>query len=241
MSKFFEALQRQAAPPPRQAGSATPAIRPVKLQLVPMVQAVPAELSRDDALLHLAEQVSAMATVSESSRLFVAGCDPGDGTSSIAVALALDLSQRLGMPTALVDAHLQHPTLQNFFTRNDAPDSRAVAQTLRPSGLPRLDLMVNSLGDTAEELVERTKAELPRYRSAVVDLGVPRLDPSVLRIVQPEDLILIVARYGQTERRDLLATVRTFSAANHPAAGVIFNAVKNPIPNWLKRIVRIGG
>jgi len=238
MSKFFEALQREAASSPRKSDQTPVPVRPVKLALVPTVQTVPAELARDEGLFHLTEQLSAIASVSEATRMFVAGCDPGDGASSVAVALALDLSQRLGLSTALVDAHLQHPGLQNFFPRND---SGAGVSSLRPAGIPRLDLVLNTLGQSADQLMQEVEGILPRYRAAVVDLGVVRLDPSLLRMIRPADLVLLVARYGHTERRHLVATARAFAAANHPAVGVIFNAVKNPIPNWIRRIVRIGG
>ncbi len=241
MSKFFEALQREFASSPGKTDRTAVAVRPVKLSLVPTVQTLPAELAREDGLYHLAEQLSAIASVSEASRLFVAGCNPGDGASTVAVALALNLSQHFGLPTALVDAHLQHPGLQNFFPRSDSAEARGPALPSRSTGLPRLDVMLNSLGQTTEQLIDEVEANLPAYRAAVIDLGVVRLDPSLLKLVKPDDHILLVARYGHTERRHLLASARAFSAANHPAIGVIFNAVKNPIPDWMRRIARIGG
>lgn len=248
MSKFFGALQRdfgstagRSAPEPSIDRSI--AIRPTKLVLIPAAQIVPAELARNEELFHIAEQVSAFVSVSGARRLFVAGCDPGDGATTIAVALALGLSQQLGTPTALVDADLQHPGLQNLFPRNDpgAEDARTRGGLTRPSGLPRLDLVLNSLGESSAQLAEEIEASLPRYRAAVVDLGVVRLDPSLLKLVKPDDLVLLVARYGQTERNHLIASTRAFAAVNHPASGVIFNAVHNQIPQWVRRIVGIGG
>jgi Mrp family chromosome partitioning ATPase len=241
MGKFFEALQRESVPLATSA-DAPAAVRPVKLSLVPAAQTVPAALGREEEIYHLAEQVSAIASISEASRLFVAACAPGDGASSVAVAIALNLSQHLGVSTALVDAHLQHPGLQNFFPREDAgkADLRG-SLAVRGAGLPRLDVVMNSLGQTAEQLMEEIETTLPSYRAAVIDLGVVRLEPSLLKLVKPNDLVLLVARYGHTERRHLLASARAFSAANRPAAGVIFNAMRNPIPEWIRRIVRIGG
>jgi Mrp family chromosome partitioning ATPase len=248
MSKFFEALRRDldSAPdePVLDESIDTPvAVRPTKLVLIPAAQTIPAELVRNKQLFHLVEQVSAAASISETSRLFVAGCNPGDGASTIAVALALGLSQQLGTSTVLVDADFQHPGLQNFFPRNDpgARDARAHGALTRPSGLPRLDLVLNSLGELPAEMAEEVETVLPRYRAAIVDLGVVRLDPSLLKMVKHNDLVLLVARYGQTERHHLLSSVRAFAAVNHPASGVIFNAVRNPVPQWLRRIVGMGG
>ncbi|MDO8432693.1 MAG: hypothetical protein Q7S58_09820 [Candidatus Binatus sp.] len=241
MSKFFGALQQRAASPPGSTERLSGQVRTVRLSLVPNIQAVAAELARDEGLYHLAEQFSALASVTDGSRLFVAGCNPGDGASSVAAAIALDLSQRLGLPTALVDAHLQHPGLQNVFPRNDTAISERSGSLIRNTGLPRLDLMLNTLGQATEQLIQDVNATLPRYRAAVVDLGVARLDPSLLRLIRPADIVMLVARYGHTERRHLLGAVRAFTAANHPAIGVIFNAVQNPIPEWLRRIIGIGG
>jgi len=248
MSKFFGALQRNfepapGRPAPDQSNNTSVVIRPTRLVVIPAAQTTPAELARNQQLFHIAEQVSAFASVSAASRLFVAGCNPGDGASTIAVALALALSQQLGTPTALVDADLQHPGLQNFFPRNDpgAADARTRGRLTRPSGLPRLDLLLNSLGESPAQLAEEAEAALPQYRAAVVDLGVVRLDPSLLKLVKRDDLVLLVARYGQTERHHLLASTRAFVAVNHPATGVIFNAMHNPIPQWVRRIVGIGG
>src|SRR5262249_39037301 len=241
MSRFFEALQRESAAPGERSAIVT---RAVKLSLVPTVQPVPAGLARDAGLYSLAEQLSAIASVSADSRIFVAGCNPGDGASSVAVALALDLSQHLGLTTVLIDAHLQHPSLKNFFVRNDAiavDGPRGACPLIRNTGLQRLELVLSSLGQTPERLIEDIEAALPRYRTAVFDLGVPRLDASLLRLIRPSGLALLVVRYGRTERRQLLSSVRAFSAANHPAVGVIFNAVRNEMPGWLRPIVRIGG
>ncbi len=47
--------------------------------------------------------------------MLVTGCRPGDGASTIAMGLALDLSQRLGLRTLLVDAHLRRPGLHKMF------------------------------------------------------------------------------------------------------------------------------
>ncbi len=240
MSKFFRALQRDMAPSPGPTELLAAPARTVKLALVPTVQAVPGELARDKGLFHLAEQFSALASVSEGSRLFVAGCRSGDGASSVAAALALDLSQRLGLRTALVDAHLQHPALQNFFPRQD-PVSSERGSMVRSAGLPRLDLMLNTLGQATEQLIQDIDATLQRYRVGVVDLGVPRLDPSLLRLIKPTDAVLLVARYGHTERSHLLGAVRSLNAANHPAVGVIFNAVRSPVPEWIRWVGRIGG
>jgi Mrp family chromosome partitioning ATPase len=193
MSKFFEALQRDAAFASRPKHRDAVAIRPLKLALVPTVQTISAEMARDERIYRLTEQFAAIASISNDSRLFVAGCAPGDGVSTVTVALALDISQRLGLVTALVDAHLQHPGLHNFFLRNELGSGEG--SLIRTTGLARLELLLNSLGQTTEQAIQQAEAVLPRYKAAVIDLGVVRLDPSLLKLVRPNDLVMLVARY----------------------------------------------
>ena len=81
--------------------------------------------------------------VGQSVRMLVTGCRPGDGASTVAMGLALDLSQRLGLRTLLVDAHLRKPELHKMF-----PPAPSKSPTLllgdqfvvRPSTMPHLEL-----------------------------------------------------------------------------------------------------
>ena len=77
----------------------------------PLPYDLPAMLARQDAIRQLSERMAPTAAVDKSCRVAISGCRPSDGASSIAAALALDLSQRLSMRTILVDANLQSPTL----------------------------------------------------------------------------------------------------------------------------------
>ncbi len=82
------------------------------------------DLARDPALCQLSEQLAALSTREDPVRLLVSGCRPGDGASTIAAALALDLSQRLAMRTVLVEGHLRHPALRNLLARSRADARR---------------------------------------------------------------------------------------------------------------------
>ncbi len=61
------------------------------------------------------ERVAPLIGVGQSVRMLVTGCRPGDGASTVAMGLALDLSQRMGLRTLLVDAHLRKPELHKMF------------------------------------------------------------------------------------------------------------------------------
>jgi len=189
-----------------------------------------AMLARQDAIRQLSERMAPTAAVDKSCRVAITGCRPCDGASSVAAALALDLSQRLSMRTILVDANLQSPSLHRVVS----PAERTVAQItldgslqLRMTGWPRLTLAtccLNGNDDEREAAIAELEAVLSTFPAAVIDLGVARLDPRMLPLMRPADPILLVVRYGQTERKELATTAAALRAADRTVAGVILNA-----------------
>ena len=186
----------------------------------PLPHDLPAMLARQDAIRQLSERMAPTAAVDKSCRVAISGCRPSDGASSIAAALALDLSQRLSMRTILVDANLQSPSLHRVVS----PAERSVAQItldgslqLRTTGWQRLTLAtccLNGNDDEREAAIAELEAVLSTFPAAVIDLGVARL----------ADPILLVVRYGQTERKELATTAAALRAADRTVAGVILNA-----------------
>lgn len=207
----------------------------------------PFEASRDRSLQVLNERVAPLAGVGQSVRLLVSGCRPGDGASTVAVGLALDLSQRLGLRTLLVDAHLRKPELHKMFPPAlgaNAPLILGDQFVVRPSTMPRLEL-ASCLPMAAESLsagnVPGYEALLDSFMLAVVDLGVVRLDGRLLALARPTDPIILVTRYGSTEREELATTVAALKAASRTVAGVIINGMPelpSPLRKWGKALSR---
>jgi Mrp family chromosome partitioning ATPase len=196
----------------------------------PLPRDLPGALARQDAIRQLSERIAPTAAVEKSCRIAIAGCRPRDGASSIAAALALDLSQRLSMRTILVDANLQSPSLHGVMS----PAERTVSQItldgslqLRTTGWPRLTLATCCMqGDDnqREAAIAELAGVLNTFPAAVIDLGVARLDPRMLPLMRPTDPILLVVRYGQTERKELATTAAALRVADRTVAGVIMNA-----------------
>lgn len=196
----------------------------------PLPHDVPAALARQDAIRELSERMAPTAAVDKSCRVAISGCRPGDGASSIAAAIALDLSQRLSMRTILVDANLQSPSLHGVIS----PADRSVTQItldgslqLRTTGWPRLTLATCCLqgnDEQSEAAMAELSAVLNTFPAAVIDLGVARLDPRMLPLMRPTDPILLVVRYGQTERKELATTAAALRVADRTVAGVVMNA-----------------
>ena len=77
----------------------------------PMLPDMPGALAKVQALRNLSERVAPQAAVDSSTHLLISGCTSGEGASTVAAALAIDLSQRLSMRTLVVDANLRSPAL----------------------------------------------------------------------------------------------------------------------------------
>lgn len=196
----------------------------------------------------IAERVAAIAQLRGQARVLIAGCRAGDGAATVAAALALDLSSRLGIETLLVDA------------RSDGPSAEAIVNggrgllRAKPSGLARLwtarcaasaeaarpGLPASNGHAESGELVAELQAVAASYRAAVIDLGVVRLDARMLALAGPDDPVLIVARYGGTQRDELTSTAAILDLAKCRIGGVILNACESPATDRIARMLGFG-
>jgi len=258
MSKYFQALQRgESRTVARQSvpteilpflGEASAPVKP--LIAIPVAAAeygdLIGDLARDPALGQLSEQLAALSTPDNPVRVLVGGCRPGDGASTIAAALALDLSQRLAMRTVLVDGHLRHPALRTLLARSaplPAELSSAAALAAQRTAWPRLELIARLPlpAESSRAALDDLNGLLRRYPVAVIDLGVIRLEPRMLFLARPDDPVLLVTRYEHTEREELERTVTLLRGTNHRVPGVILNGYKSPVPGFIRRRLGIGG
>jgi Mrp family chromosome partitioning ATPase len=174
VSNYYEVISRDRQADDEQQEGATlfgrTAASGTSLVSIPVLEHVPALVARANAIRDLSERLAPAAIVDSPIRLAVAGCRPGDGASTVAAAIAIDMSQRLGLPTMLIDAHLRHPTLHRLFLRNGhRPPSLELdgAVQVRATDWPRLDLATCCLtGDESpRELLGHFDALLSRYPS----------------------------------------------------------------------------
>jgi Mrp family chromosome partitioning ATPase len=203
----------------------------------------------------IAERVAAVARLGSPARLLIAGCRKGDGASSVAVALALDLSRRLGVDTLLVDADpagngrgaapVQEAKAGNGRPVRVHPTSVAhlwVARCAPANGKTRPATPARLLEDADDEpqhddVVDELEEIVGRYPATVVDLGVVHLDARMAAIARPEDPVLLVVRCGSTRRDELAATAAILNLAKCKIGGVILNAYQTPAADWLRRFL----
>ncbi len=241
MSSYYEAMKQSRLAQDRnsnRSGTEHPNYgTPSNSALVklPVAHPTPVTVAQDAGLQRVCEQLSPMAVIGNDLRLLVTGCRPGDGASTIAAAFALDFSQRLSLRTLLVDGNARRPTLHRSFARANGGAAALRLDGLmqiRSTGWAWLDLATSYLGSTEEERREALQRcnEIARdYAAIVIDLGVVRLDARTLPLARESDPILLIARYGATRRHELATTAAALRGAKRSAAGVILNAVANPI------------
>lgn len=246
MSKYYEAMSRPMEAQERSHTDTSMFRASVAntnpLVPLPVLDQVPAAVSRAGAIRDLSERLAPVAIVESSVRLGVTACRPGDGASTVAAAFAIDLSQRLGVRTMLVDAHVRHPSLHRLFLRNNRRAPELVldgALQVRTTDWPRLDLVSCCLteADSEQEVFEQFDGLLGAYPAVVIDLGITRLDARMLPLARANDPLLVVARYGHTERRELATTTAALRAAGRTVAGVILNGATDPVAKPLRRIL----
>ena len=248
MGKYYQAIRRKTAEgdlprrfpaPVSQTRDLQPSL-PVRTEsgaLVPrpLLPDMPGTLSQAQGLRNLSERVAPQAALDRSTRVLVSGCAPREGASTIAAALAIDLSQRLNLRTLLVDANLRSPTMHRIFQEPGRKVSTVVLDgslQIQPTSWPKLDLANCCLdGDDEQHLdaMRQLEALISSYPATIVDLGVVRLDARTLPLARPNDPVVLVVRYGVTKRAELSTTAAALRAANRGVAGVIFNgAIATP-------------
>jgi Mrp family chromosome partitioning ATPase len=202
---------------------------------LPSPHPMPAAVARSESLRQLCERLSPVAVIDKNLRLLITGCRPGDGTSTVAAAFGIDLSQRLLLRTLLVDANVRRPTLHRALARSTDYPSEVLLDgpmQVRSTGWAWLDLATCCLGGTEEErreAIERCEEMSRHYAAVVIDLGVTRLDARMLPLARDNDPILLVARYGQTRRNELATTAAALLAAKRNVAGVVLNGATRAV------------
>jgi Mrp family chromosome partitioning ATPase len=247
MSKYFQAMQRsQSATSVNGSSGSVPQLseslqHSVVPALGPGSQDVLSDLWREGALHPLSERLAAPGAIAGPVRVFVTGCRSGDGASSVAAALALDMSQRLATRTILVESRLRLAVHQPLSGRTAPPARVPVAGAsiaAQGTGWPRLErLSPETAPGPSKQAVADLCALLDAYPLAVIDMGVVRLDPIMLAMARPSDPILVIARYLHTDRKELSGTVSILRENGHTVAGVVLNAFRSPVPDFVRKLL----
>ena len=250
MSRYFQAMERRKTGLVPYSDSRTRPLSEVvtrsqPMALVPILEAqgLLDALAASRSIRNLSEQLGAASAYNGPARILMTGCRAGDGVSTVAAAMALDLSQRLAARTVLVEGQPRITPTHPLFGRAGTTALTTATGTsiaVQGTGWPRLETArpeQMELGDHPARMLEDMDELLARYRLAVIDLGVVRLDPRMLALARPNDPILVVARHLRTDRAEMIATVNLLRNTGHPVAGVILNGYKSPLPALVRRLI----
>jgi Mrp family chromosome partitioning ATPase len=250
MSRYFQAMERRKTGLVPYTDARTRPLTEVvarsqPMALVPILEAqgLLDALASSRSIRNLSEQLGAASAYNGPARILMTGCRPGDGVSTVAAAMALDMSQRLAARTVLVEGQSRVSAMHPVLGRAGVPaltTSTGTSIAVQGTGWPRLETARPeqlALGEHPAGLVEDMDELLARYRLAVIDLGVVRLDPRMLALARPNDPILVVARHLRTDRAEMIATVNLLRNTGHPVAGVILNGYKSPLPALVRRLI----
>jgi Mrp family chromosome partitioning ATPase len=253
MSRYFQAMERHKTGLVPYTDSRTKPLSEVvtrnqQIALAPIMepQGLLDSIAGSRSIRNLSEQLGAASAYNGPARILMTGCRPGDGVSTVAAAMALDLSQRLAARTVLVEGQPRVAPMHPLFGRAGVPALTTAASNsiaVQGTGWPRLETArpeQMALGDHPAQMLEDMDELLARYRLAVIDLGVLRLDPRMLALARPNDPILVVARHLRTDRAEMIATVNVLRNTGHSVAGVILNAYKSPLPVLVRRLIGMG-
>lgn len=182
----------------------------------------------------------AFADVDETiSSVVVTSALPGEGKSTVALGLALSMTERVPR-VLLIDADLRRPSIAEYTQIEGEVGLTSVLlgditleEAVQSWGRANLDVLAAGTvppnpsqllaSDSMLRLVELAKSE---YDFVVIDTApaIPVTDP--LWLTHMTDGAIVVARYKRTRRQQLQRALETLESANARTVGIVLNGVK---------------
>lgn len=179
--------------------------------------------------------------------LLVSSSVRGEGTTEIAVGLALILSAGMGRRTALVDCNVSHPDLHRRFGTQRAGFDEAIGgdlsidQALVNTTVPNLYVMPagERLGHLTAHDAEGLKSLISslrdRFDYVIMDSAPIGISPESSVFCDKVDAVILVVRHGRTRREIVKRTKEIIERSGGRLLGVILNRRTFPIPGFLYR------
>lgn len=173
---------------------------------------------------------------------------PGDGCTTVAVALARFLAFTLGRDTCLVEADFRRPTLGRT-TAGQGPGlfellagKCSVDDSVRLLDGRGLALLPAGKGGSGaffppEEALAAVLERLrDRHDAVVLDCPALGLGAESLRYIEKADAAVLVARAGRTRLESLQRCVNRIRESGTPLGGVVLNRVVTALPGFLRAL-----
>jgi len=175
-------------------------------------------------------------------RVVVTSCEPGDGKSTVALNLAIVLTQ-MERRVLLVDADLRRPRIQRVLgSKNEIglssylSGNAAADRLIHPTEVPGLDVITSGpvppnpselldsprLSDLFDELEQRE-----RYDHIIVDSPPALLVADGIILSTKVDATILVVRAGATRRESCVQGVARLQRARARLVGTVLNALSD--------------
>jgi protein-tyrosine kinase len=169
--------------------------------------------------------------------IMVTSALPGEGKSFVAANLAISISQNINEHVLLIDCDLRKSAVQRYFGFSDVPGmsdylahGKPLSTLLLKSGVNKLTLLPGgktphnpsellSSNKMSELLVEVKERYSDRY--VIIDSPPPKLTAETNALAKQVDGILIVVKYGSTDREAVRDLIQGFD--KEKILGVVVN------------------
>ena len=242
MSAYFESLNRRLR------------VEPIRADFVPRASAsvarlhrlTPGEVPRGHAAL--AERLLVRANGTSLRTLVFAGCDGGEGSTSVVLEFAESLAGS-GMDVLLVDADLRTSGLSSGIAVDGADLIEVVGNRQTPQatqwGRGKLSIVPSPKAShpdkdrffRSDEFAAWIDTERNRHDYVLLDA------PPLLHFADANlmarlcDGVVVVVRAETTPREALLRASDQLTRGGANVVGVVVNRIRNPIPMFLRRYV----
>lgn len=195
----------------------------------------------------LASRIVHERSSSSFNTLLIASPDHGEGTSTVAMGLAVALAQRARLRVMLLEANFRSPVLgARFGVDADRGFAEALAGSMSPdaaiaeTGTPNLTVMLAGAGVSARLLnrpqVAHVLGELAARTDIVVVDGPPVLPyADALSLASRVDRVILVTQADRTQRGRLERAKDELENAGAVILGVVLNRKTSHAPPWLQR------
>jgi Mrp family chromosome partitioning ATPase len=222
-----------------------------KKKSVPIETPEPGKITIDGAWLEeYAVRIASYALDGQPISIGIAGCQKGDGASTVTLNLARILSQRMQCRVVAIDANASAPALHKVHGiplspgltdaegSGHSPDTVGV-QVDANMHVVSAGATTNNLMATATALRQMVSTLTGTAHTSVVLVDLPPLASNAEAglLAKQLDGVCLVMRAEQTRWEQAERVVANLRAADVPIMGVILNHYAFHIPQWLYRIL----
>jgi capsular exopolysaccharide synthesis family protein len=181
--------------------------------------------------------------------LAITSSEEGEGRSSLALALGVELAQTLGEAALVMEANFRNPGLSKL--AGLSKDSAGLAEML--AGKAGQDDVITPLGTVGPEiltagqvtrddiasLMDRSKVEMTlkslsaRYKYILMEVPPINKYPEALVLSRLADAAVLSIRAGVTGRESVMSAVKRLELLGDKFVGLVLNQKQYPLPGWL--------